>query len=79
MRSVALLGRYGRRYRWGVRFAVAQDLEWVAAYLARTHRGPESTYPPLWIAKCLYAPYDMVRAAILAALILYEDIFGHTP
>jgi hypothetical protein len=34
--SVALFRRYGRRYAWGVRFAVAQDLEWVAAHGART-------------------------------------------
>jgi hypothetical protein len=36
--SVALFRRYGRRYPWGVRFATAQDLEWVAAHLARTIR-----------------------------------------
>jgi hypothetical protein len=33
--SMALLRRYGRRYKWGVGFAVAQDLEWVAAHGAR--------------------------------------------
>jgi hypothetical protein len=36
--SVGLYRRYGRRYKWGVRFAVAQDLEWVAAHGARTIR-----------------------------------------
>ena len=36
--SVGLLRRYGHRYKWGVRFATAQDLEWVAAHLARTLR-----------------------------------------
>lgn len=34
--SVVLFQRYGRRYRWGVRLAVAQDLEWAAAHAART-------------------------------------------
>jgi hypothetical protein len=36
--SVALFRRYGRRFKWGVGFAVAQDLEWVAAHGARTIR-----------------------------------------
>jgi hypothetical protein len=36
--SAALLRRYAQRYRWGVRFAVAQDLEWAAAHLARAIR-----------------------------------------
>ena len=34
--SVVLFRRYGRRFKWGVGFAVAQDLEWVAAHSART-------------------------------------------
>jgi halimadienyl-diphosphate synthase len=50
-----------------------------AAYLARTHRGAKSTYPPLWIAKSLFAPPDIIRSAVLAALILYEDTFGRSP
>lgn len=49
-----------------------------AAFLAQTHRGPASTYPPLWIVKCLYAPYDIIRSAILAALILYQDTMGRS-
>jgi halimadienyl-diphosphate synthase len=47
-----------------------------AAYLARCHDGQESLYPELWIGKDLYAPYDVVRSAVLSALILYEDILG---
>jgi len=50
-----------------------------AAYLARMHQGADSTYPPLWIVKCLYAPYDIVRSAVLAALILYIETFGRSP
>jgi halimadienyl-diphosphate synthase len=50
-----------------------------AAYLARRHEGPASQYPELWIGKDLYVPYDVVRAAVLSALILYEETFGHTP
>ena len=33
--SIFLLRRYGRRFKWGVGFAVAQDLEWVAAHGVR--------------------------------------------
>jgi len=50
-----------------------------AAYLARTYRGADSTYPVLWIDKCLYVPYDVVRSAVLAALILYDETFGRCP
>jgi halimadienyl-diphosphate synthase len=56
-----------------------QVMHRAAAYLARTHRGPASTYPPLWIAKSLFAPHDIIRAAVLAALILYKDTFGRSP
>lgn len=47
-----------------------------ADYLARTHQGPTSLYPELWIGKDLFAPYDIVRAAILAALMLYQETLG---
>jgi len=30
---------------------------------------PDVQYPELWIGKCLYSPYDIVKSAILAALI----------
>lgn len=36
-------------------------------------------YPELWIAKSLYAPEGMIGAAILAAMILYQETFGHVP
>jgi hypothetical protein len=36
--SVALFRRYGRRFKWGVRPAVAQDLEWVAVHGLRALR-----------------------------------------
>lgn len=50
-----------------------------ATYLASRHQGVNSTYPELWIGKCLYTPDDVVRSAILSALILYEDTFGRSP
>lgn len=50
-----------------------------AACLQRTYRGPYGKYPELWIGKCLYTPLDVVRSAILAALILYEETFGRLP
>ena len=37
------------------------------------------TYPELWLAKSIYAPYDIIRSAILATLILYEETFGRLP
>jgi halimadienyl-diphosphate synthase len=46
-----------------------------ADYLARTYKSADSTYPALWIDKSLYVPYDVVRAAVLAALIMYEETF----
>lgn len=36
-------------------------------------------YPDLWIAKSLFAPERVVRAAILAAMQLYLDTFGDAP
>jgi halimadienyl-diphosphate synthase len=50
-----------------------------AAYLAERYLNGHHSYPELWIGKCLYVPYDVVRSAILAALILYEDTFGRQP
>jgi len=47
-----------------------------AVYLADHYHGDQNDYAELWIGKCLYAPYDIVRSAILAALILYENTFG---
>jgi hypothetical protein len=46
-----------------------------AEYLARTYKGKGSTYPALWIDKSLYVPHDVVRAAVLGALMLYEETF----
>lgn len=54
-------------------------LQRAAAFLAANHRGPESDYPELWIGKCLYTPQDVVRSAVLSALILYEEMLGKNP
>jgi halimadienyl-diphosphate synthase len=35
-----------------------------------------SSYPEFWIGKDLFVPLDVVRSAILAALILYERVLG---
>ncbi|HUF38194.1 MAG TPA: hypothetical protein VMN57_06710 [Anaerolineales bacterium] len=37
---------------------------------------PQPGYVELWLGKCLYAPYDIIRATILAALIRHEQIFN---
>lgn len=48
-------------------------LERGAAYL-RTYANPlPPTYPPLWIAKSLYVPVQVVQAAVLAALLCCEN------
>jgi halimadienyl-diphosphate synthase len=52
-----------------------ETLQRSAAYLAQAYEDKE-TYPALWIDKCLYAPYNIIRASILAALILYQERVG---
>ncbi len=47
-----------------------------ADYLTRAYAEPDSTYPGLYIGKVLFAPYDVIRAAILSALILYAETFN---
>jgi halimadienyl-diphosphate synthase len=54
-------------------------LQRAAEFLAANHKGPDSYYPELWIGKCLYTPQDIVRSAVLSALILYEEMFGKLP
>lgn len=66
---------YYRRYRIFPRDVLDRG----AAYLARTYLGENHMYPELWIGKCLYTPQDIVRAANLAALILYEQTFATSP
>jgi halimadienyl-diphosphate synthase len=49
-----------------------------ADYLQRAFES-ELPYPDLWIAKSLFAPEGVVRSAILAALFLFQETFGHAP
>ncbi len=50
-----------------------------AAYLSRELDSNTLAYSTeLWIAKCLYTPYDIVQSAILSALILYDQMFGRS-
>jgi halimadienyl-diphosphate synthase len=49
-----------------------------AAYLWRASERNQP-YPDLWIAKSLFAPEGVVRAAILAAMQIYLDTFGDAP
>lgn len=49
-----------------------------AAYLLAyqdPENGPQS-YVPLWLGKCLYAPNDIIRSAVLSVLIQQEALFG---
>lgn len=50
-----------------------------ATYLYNRMMQANSTYPELWIAKSLYAPKNIIKAAILAAAMLYQDTFGEIP
>jgi halimadienyl-diphosphate synthase len=56
-----------------------ETLRRAAAYLAQTFQADTPVYPALWIDKCLYVPHDVVHAAVLAALILYEQVCGDLP
>ncbi|CAG0936743.1 Type B diterpene cyclase [Thermoflexales bacterium] len=71
---VALL-HYHRRYHLRELDVVHRAADYLAAHVG----DPVEKYPPLYIGKVLYAPYDVVRATILGALILYEDTVGHVP
>jgi halimadienyl-diphosphate synthase len=44
-------------------------------YLERSYESLDLDHPELWIGKCLYMPYDIVRSAVLTSLILYDEIF----
>jgi halimadienyl-diphosphate synthase len=44
-----------------------------ADYLAERHEASDG-YPDLWLGKDLYSPRDVVRSAILSALILYDRL-----
>jgi squalene cyclase len=46
-----------------------------ACYLLQSYEKKRS-HPEFWIGKDLFIPYDVVQAAILAALILYQNTFG---
>ena len=48
----------------------AQAIHKAAAYL-RSHRH-DSQHPPLWIAKTLFAPLNIIESAIISALAMYE-------
>ncbi|MGC9358579.1 MAG: hypothetical protein ACP5GX_11960, partial [Anaerolineae bacterium] len=43
-------------------------------YLERAYENLSLDHPELWIGKCLYIPYDVVRSAVLAGLILCQQV-----
>lgn len=57
----------------------AEILHRGAAYLEASRECGALDCPQLWIGKSLYAPYEVIRSAMLAALILYEETFGRSP
>jgi len=70
---IALLHYHRQR-----RLTNVKPLHRAAEYLACHVDDPVEKVPPLYIGKGLYVPYDIVRATILSALILYEETFGRT-
>jgi halimadienyl-diphosphate synthase len=55
----------------------AEVLKRGVSYLCLSIDLEAGAYPELWIAKSLYAPESIVRAAILAAINLYQDTLGY--
>jgi halimadienyl-diphosphate synthase len=45
-------------------------------YLRSALEQDPTQYPELWIAKCLYSPFDIIRSAILSALTLYDSMIS---
>ncbi|MDP9382540.1 MAG: hypothetical protein M3Q29_20845 [Chloroflexota bacterium] len=67
MQSLLLLSRYSDPF-------TAQALDRAAAYL--TARFHDTDYRELWIGKGLYTPYNVVRSAVISALLLYRQERG---
>jgi halimadienyl-diphosphate synthase len=71
---LALL-RYHRRVKPVAREILDNGVSSLSPSVEETSRD----YPDLWIAKSLFAPGSVIRAAILAAINLYQDTFGRIP
>jgi halimadienyl-diphosphate synthase len=50
-----------------------------ATYLFHWMEREDWADPEMWIAKSLYAPRSIIKAAVLAAAHLYQDTFGRPP
>jgi hypothetical protein len=74
--AYALLALLHYHRRFGM--VDAEVLTRGAAYLWQAAED-DGAYPDLWIAKSLFAPEGVVRAAILAAMLLYVETFGRPP
>lgn len=51
---------------------IAREILHKAASYIRAH-WEDQEHPPLWIAKSLFAPVNIIRSAIISALALYEE------
>ena len=49
-------------------------IRYIRAEAARNGGFPNVALPPMWIDKCLYAPYGIVRAIIASAQLSYARI-----
>lgn len=72
--SLLALLHYHRRFK----LVDVDVLKRGAAYLWCV-AGEDRAYPDLWIAKSLFAPEGVVRAAILAAMLLLQETLGRLP
>lgn len=63
-------------YHRGVWSVDPEPLHRAAEYLMANTNPPSRGFPELWIGKSLYAPIFAINASRLAALALYQDVFG---
>jgi len=63
-------------YHRQVKTISVEVLRRAGEYLRPMIHDTQVEYPELWIAKTLYTPESIVRAAILAAAMLYEETLG---
>ncbi len=68
-----------RAYRYGLIEAdvLRRGMDFLMVHLETID--PEADYEELWLGKCLYAPYDIIHSAVLAAILHHEALFGRLP
>jgi halimadienyl-diphosphate synthase len=67
------------QYHQQVKKVETEILQRGILYLLRDMQTKSPSYPEMWISKTLSSSEDIIKAAILAALNLYQDTFGNLP